>query len=93
MYDSSSKVSSGVLSGNINNFGDFDECLNAKSPSTGIRGKYCLAYVKIDIPANMDQLQKLKKSSHSMEIFKSEDLDDVHTRLSINDAAKTIIIV
>lgn len=66
-----------MLSGNINNFGDFDECLHAKSPSTGTRGKYCLAYVNIDVTADMEQLLSLKKISHSMETFKSGGFDDV----------------
>lgn len=77
MYDSSSKIGSGVLSGNINSFGDFDECLSTKTSPTGIQGKYCLAHVKIDVPADMDQLQMLKRISHSMETFKSEGMNDV----------------
>lgn len=80
MYDASAKISSGVLSGNINNFGDFDECLNVRSPMNGASGQYCLAYVNVDIPDEMNHLKRLKKLSHSMETFQSNftrGLDDV----------------
>jgi hypothetical protein len=78
VFDASAKISSGLLSGNINNFGDFDECLHAHSTSeSGARGQYCLAYVKIDMPEEMNQLKKL---SHSFETFRSnftKGFDDV----------------
>lgn len=80
MYDASAKISSGVLSGNINSFGDFDECLSAQSPLSGATGQYCLAYVNVDVPDEMIHLNKLKKLSHSLETFQSNftrGLDDV----------------
>ncbi|XP_026467559.1 O-acyltransferase like protein-like [Ctenocephalides felis] len=66
MHDASGKLSSGILNGNINQFGDFDQCLNIESETkTGqyfdiktahedaIRGKYCLAYLEIKLPQNL----------------------------------------
>lgn len=84
MFDASAKISSGILSGNINNFGDFDECLSTRSPlSDDARGQYCLTYVNIDIPEEMKQLNRLKKLSHSLETFQSNSIngmDDVNTK-------------
>lgn len=84
MFDASAKISSGVLSGNINSFGDFDECLNARSPLSGASAQYCLAYVNIEIPDEMNHLNRLKKLSHSLETFQSNStrgLDDVSDKL------------
>nr|CAD7256295.1 unnamed protein product [Timema shepardi] len=52
VYDSSAKLPSGILRGNTNQFGDFDQCLSVKGsdPSTPkdlIRGQYCLASIDI----------------------------------------------
>lgn len=80
VFDASAKISSGILSGNINSFGDFDECLRTRSRSESISGKYCLAYVNIQVPEEMKLLRNLKKLSHSMETFKgnfSQGFDDV----------------
>lgn len=80
MFDASAKVSPGILSGNVNNFGDFDECLQSRSSDSDISGQYCLAYVKIDIPDKLVYLNQLKKLSHSLETFKSnftKGFDDV----------------
>jgi hypothetical protein len=80
VFDASAKVSSGLLSGNINNFGDFDECLRTKSRSRDIGGKFCLAYVNVEVPEDMKIMKQLKKLSHSMETFKgnfSKGVDDV----------------
>lgn len=71
MHDSSAKISSGLLSGNINNYGDFDECLQARSPAKDIQGQYCLAYMTIDVPEEMLHLNKLRKLSQSLETFRS----------------------
>lgn len=46
VFDAHSKLQSGILEGNVANFGDFDECVNVDSEGSGhnverIRGKYC----------------------------------------------------
>lgn len=46
MIDSSAKIPSGILRGNLNQFGDFDECINAID-SNGMSGKYCLAAIQL----------------------------------------------
>lgn len=78
VFDASAKISSGLLSGNLNNFGDFDECLHARSPVDGfISGQYCLAYLNIEVP---DRFKQLRKLLHSLETFRgnfSRGFDDV----------------
>ena len=59
MLDSSAKLPSGILNGNINQFGDFDQCLNIEVDLRSqsypemedhqFNGKYCLAYLDIDL--------------------------------------------
>lgn len=87
MYDASAKLPSGILQGNINQYGDFDECLaiNAvfKNPkqksedSSGIQGKYCIA--NIDVTATNDNigLQQAVYRSQSFAFVRSK-ADDVH---------------
>lgn len=80
MFDASAKVSPGILSGNVNNFGDFDECLQSRQYSSNTSSQYCLAYVKIDVPDELIHLNKLQKLAHSLETFKSnftKGFDDV----------------
>lgn len=48
MYDSSAKLPSGILRGNVNQLGDFDQCLSvAAQENPSIVGKYCLASVDV----------------------------------------------
>ena len=52
MYDSSAKLPSGILRGNVNQLGDFDQCLSvAAHENPGIVGKYCLASVDVQATA------------------------------------------
>uniref|UniRef100_A0A1B6DSV6 Nose resistant-to-fluoxetine protein N-terminal domain-containing protein n=2 Tax=Clastoptera arizonana TaxID=38151 RepID=A0A1B6DSV6_9HEMI len=52
MYDSSAKLPSGILNGNINQFGDYYQCLSIHDTTSGIKGKYCLANIYIHIEPN-----------------------------------------
>lgn len=54
VFDATAKPPSGILSGNGNQYGDFDECL---SIDAAVRGKYCLASLII----NFGDEQKYKK--------------------------------
>ncbi|KAK5638079.1 hypothetical protein RI129_012374 [Pyrocoelia pectoralis] len=42
LYDASSKLPSGILDGNFYDLGSFDECIETKSVSGKVTGKYCL---------------------------------------------------
>lgn len=78
MYDASAKIPSGLLSGNINQYGDFDECLNTVGPSKeNIQGKYCLSYIQIAVPSvNLPRLKYIRKLMHSHDAFVN-DFNDV----------------
>ncbi|XP_076231758.1 uncharacterized protein LOC143177601 [Calliopsis andreniformis] len=53
MMDSSAKIPSGLLRGNVNQFGDFDECLGVvayvklNDNTLKVQGKYCLASIDL----------------------------------------------
>ncbi|XP_036318069.1 nose resistant to fluoxetine protein 6-like [Rhagoletis pomonella] len=54
MLDATGKISAGLLRGNINQFGDFDQCMQVKARvkvtpeiPVRIRGKYCLAHIEM----------------------------------------------
>ena len=59
MFDSSAKIPSGLLNGNVNQYGDFDQCLDLKTElhpkmyphleNYSIVGKYCLATFDLEI--------------------------------------------
>lgn len=51
MFDSSAKLTAGVLNGNVNQFGDFDECQSAvyEDDDMKIEPQYCLAYLQPEI--------------------------------------------
>lgn len=76
MHDASAKVPSGILSGNVNQLGDFDECINVESPNNEFIGKYCLAYVQISIPDNLPRLKRFRKLLQSHDAFVN-DFNDV----------------
>lgn len=76
MYDASAKLPSGLLNGNINQFGDFDECLNVRNPASDITGKYCLAHIQISISDKWARMQRIRKLIHSHDAFVS-DFNDV----------------
>lgn len=76
VHDASAKVPSGILSGNINQLGDFDECLNVKAPNNEFAGKYCLTYVQMTVPDYLPKLGKIRKLLHSHDAFVN-DFDDV----------------
>lgn len=78
VYDSSGKIPSGLLNGNINQFGDFDQCLNIMEPSLNIKGKYCLAYFQlkqIEGEPTSNDINNIFKLLQSHFFFKSELTD------------------
>jgi hypothetical protein len=74
IYDASAKLPSGILNGNVNQFGDFDQCLDVISPAN-FQGQYCLAYLQ---PENINddklkELEVLMQSHH----FLNSNFDEV----------------
>ncbi|XP_001942708.2 regulator of hypoxia-inducible factor 1 [Acyrthosiphon pisum] len=79
MYDSSAKIPSGILNGNINQFGDFDQCLRVNDENSGIQGQYCLTYVEMTLPSNSNEkLKYIIDLMHSHSAFRSRLEDPGH---------------
>lgn len=69
MFDATAKVPSGILNGNVNQYGDFDECLSVEN------AQYCL--VEIDLqPLWKEPYLKFQNKAHSYFAFK-EEFNDV----------------
>lgn len=73
MLDASAKLPSGILSGNANQYGDFDQCLSIRNP---VRGKYCLASLDLSLKTNGDAiLNELDSLIHSYHLVASNSTD------------------
>lgn len=69
MQDATAKIPSGIFNGNLNQYGDYDQCLNVMSSDTKFQGKYCIAYLQ---PRSLNGTMKdLLKLVQSHEFFKS----------------------
>ncbi|XP_033205713.2 nose resistant to fluoxetine protein 6-like [Bombus vosnesenskii] len=77
MYDATAKIPSGLLNGNINQFGDFDECVGIEG-SDGIQGQYCLAYLQLTVDESRLDLRHLHRLVHSHYAFRSNVTDSGH---------------
>lgn len=61
MLDSSSKLPTSILNGNLPNFGDFDSCMNLKHPDDIFRGKFCLSSIMFEFTDKILKNSKLLK--------------------------------
>ncbi|KAG7202798.1 hypothetical protein KM043_009961 [Ampulex compressa] len=77
MYDATAKMPSGLLSGNVNQFGDFDECIGVEG-SEGIKGQYCLAYLQLDVEDTRPDLKHLHRLLHAHYMLRSNQTDPGH---------------
>ncbi|XP_037297265.1 nose resistant to fluoxetine protein 6 [Manduca sexta] len=73
MFDATAKPPSGILSGNGNQYGDFDECLSVDG---AVRGKYCLASLLLSFEDK--KYEKLDYLVHSGHYIKSNITDMGH---------------
>ncbi|KAJ8680575.1 hypothetical protein QAD02_016362 [Eretmocerus hayati] len=70
---------SGLLSGNVNQLGDFDECVGVdEGTDGGIKGQYCLAYLQLDVDESRADLRPLHRLLHSHYAFRSNMSDPGH---------------
>lgn len=78
VHDASGKLSSGILNGNVNQYGDFDQCLDTLVPSHNFKSQYCLAYIQPKVSSNYRYLKYLRTLLLSSEAYKSkfEDVSD-----------------
>ncbi|XP_052120476.1 nose resistant to fluoxetine protein 6-like [Frankliniella occidentalis] len=47
VHDASAKLPSGILNGNVNQFGDFHQCMSSGSPDGEVQGQHCVAYLQL----------------------------------------------
>lgn len=79
VFDANAKLPSGLLNGNINQLGDFDQCLGVEQPGGEIRGQYCLAYIEVKLRPGMARtgvVSEVHDLVHSHNAFRS-NLEDV----------------
>ncbi|XP_015434936.1 PREDICTED: nose resistant to fluoxetine protein 6-like [Dufourea novaeangliae] len=77
MYDATAKMPSGLLNGNVNQFGDFDECIGIQG-SEGIQGQYCLTYLQLTVDESRLDLRHIHRLLHSHYAFRSNITDPGH---------------
>lgn len=83
VFDASAKLPSGILNGNINQFGDFDQCLIVKSGNGKFQGKHCLATVQLKMSDNEEHFEALHQLLLSTEPYQS-DFEDVSELILVN---------
>lgn len=74
MVDSSGKIPPSLLKGNINQLGDFDQCLSVEGflqntdfgdrIGKEIYGKYCLASIEFTLPPMLEDINRLMHSHY-----------------------------
>lgn len=80
VHDASAKLPSGIFNGNVNQFGDFDQCLSVEAPNSNLQGKYCLSYLQPSVSESLSYTNHLRKLLQSHEAFKS-NFDDVSQKI------------
>lgn len=83
MHDASAKIPSGILNGNMNQYGDFDQCLNVIAPNDEFSGKYCLASVQLNVSDQLPRLKRIRKLVQSHDAFVN-DINDVSIRTFVS---------
>jgi hypothetical protein len=79
VHDASAKLPPGLLNGNVNQYGDIDQCLQVRSPWQGgvIKGRYCLTTMALRLSdPHHPLLRHIQQLLQSHDMVRSE-LDDV----------------
>lgn len=79
VYDSNAKLPSGILHGNVNQYGDFDLCFDSESSHKKFRGQYCLANIQMTVTDELPAIKHVKETVVMQEIFKST-MSDVRSK-------------
>jgi hypothetical protein len=72
VYDANAKLSSGILNGNVNQFGDFDQCIETIPTNKDFKSQYCLAQIQVKVASEYQFLNYLRTLSLSFEVYKSK---------------------
>lgn len=84
MYDANGQISVGLLSGNVNMYGDFMECLSVEDVNLHFRGKHCFAELQPFVDKSATYLNFLRRLAQSYDLMQS-NFDDVSTFHAEND--------
>ena len=80
MFDANGQMPIGILSGNVNMFGHFQQCLNIGDESNlRFRGKHCFAELQPFVTEHATYLTHLHRLAQSFELMKST-FNDVSLR-------------
>jgi hypothetical protein len=87
VHDASAKLPAGLLNGNVNQYGDIDQCLQVRSPwqvpGPAIKGRYCLTTMALRLSDQQHPLlQHIQQLLQSHYMMRSE-LDDVSAPLVV----------
>lgn len=100
MLDASSKIPSGLLRGNANQFGDFDLCTEIRTKiivkdekSVKIKGKYCLA--NVDIRASDEEMKLAVHLMQGRNLLRSriEDVSWIRMILFLGSIGQLLILI
>ncbi|XP_065345573.1 nose resistant to fluoxetine protein 6-like isoform X1 [Cloeon dipterum] len=84
MYDSTGRIPPSLLNGNVNQYGDFDQCLQIKhrleESDETIKGQYVLAFLDLQVEDRVTdpQLKHLLTLAHSYDVIRSNFSDPGH---------------
>ena len=81
VHDASAKLPAGLLNGNVNQYGDIDQCLQVRSPWKGpvIKGRYCLTTMALRLSdPHHPLLRHVQQLLYSHDMMRIE-LDNVST--------------
>lgn len=81
MVDASAKLPSGILNGNINQYGDFDQCLSVKPKNEAFESQYCLVSLQLSLPDKEVYLNQLRRIILGDEPYES-NFEDVRWQLA-----------
>lgn len=83
MHDATAKISSGLLNGNINQLGDYEQCLNVQSAET--QGKYCLVKGYIEPVTKTESVQNIFDLAYSHRMSHSSPFDNIQFFPTFNE--------
>lgn len=72
VFDASAKLPSGILRGNIHQYGDFDQCLSIATEDKELKGKFCLANVQLGLSKSSEYYNHLRRLMMGNEPYTSE---------------------
>ncbi|CRK86898.1 CLUMA_CG000720, isoform A [Clunio marinus] len=78
MYDANGEISFGILSGNVNMYGDFEECLNIYEESLHFRGKHCFVELQPFVLKSAVYLNYLRRLAQSYDLMQTNFNDPPH---------------